>query len=147
MKSLSKSPYSSPLNFFLSLLILVLTFFTSSSVYGYGSGAPNTDGVCNSLIPGHGSRQGDRSPYKLLLHETGDGKIMVSLVANSQVTFAGFIVQARAEGDQGRLVDGQFTDLQPEGLTQAKSCPGGRAVRTTVNTSFRTPLTHHLFPL
>lgn len=110
----------------LQLLLFSLLIF-SDGVFGYSSGAPAKPNVCSSLIPGHGSRQGDRSPYKLFHNEDADGQIMVNLVANSQVTFAGFIVQARDAADLEKLVDGEFIPAK-RGLSQARSCLSGKSV-------------------
>lgn len=113
--------------FFLLLQLLISSVFFSSGVFGYSSGAPANSNICKTLIPGHGSRQGDRSPYKLFHNENAEGQIMVNLVANSQVTFAGFIVQARDAADLEKLVDGEFIPAK-KGLSQARSCLSGRSV-------------------
>ena len=68
--------------------------------------APNNKNVCTSLIPGHGNRQNAVSPYKLVHSENNDGQTVLNLVATSQVTFAGFIVQARDAEDLEKIIDG-----------------------------------------
>ena len=94
-------------------------------VFAYSSGAPMLNSVCTSLIPGHGSRQNAISPYKLIHNENMQGQIVVNLIATSQVTFAGFIVQTRDGNDPEKIIDGEFS--HSEG-TQAKSCPPGKNV-------------------
>lgn len=109
------------------LILLLAILFTNHHirlVTAYSSGAPNSKNVCTSLIPGHGSRQNAISPYKLIHSENVDGQIVINLVATSQVTFAGFIVQARDAENYDTIVDGEF--LRSEG-TQVKSCHSGKS--------------------
>ena len=108
-----------------SLVLLLGLSLSSSAVHAYSGGAPNTKNVCTSLIPGHGRRQNAVSPYKLIQSENTEGQIVVNLVATSQVTFAGFIVQARDASDPEKIVDGEF--VRPENA-QARSCLSGKSV-------------------
>lgn len=108
-----------------SCLFLLTLPVSIIQVSAYSSGAPNNKNVCTSLIPGHGSRQNAISPYKLFYNENADGQIVVNLVATSQVTFAGFIVQARDSDNLEKVIDGEF--VSSEG-TQVKSCNSGKSV-------------------
>ena len=95
---------------------------------GYSSGAPNSRKVCTSLIPGHGAKQTGSSPapYRLIVTDY-DNQIVVSLVATSQVTFAGFIVQARDANNESKIIDGDFTESEN---TQPKKCQSSNMVCT-----------------
>lgn len=103
-----------------AILLINITF-----AHGYGSGAPNSKKICSTLIPGHGSKQEAASPYKLIVTDS-NGQVKVNLVATSQVTFAGFIVQARLASDLDTIVDGSFEMSEN---TQAKDCANGKQVR------------------
>lgn len=111
------------------VLLAALLAYAVVGAGAYSSGAPNSKNVCNTLIPGHGSRQNAVSPYKLIHSESTDGQIVVNLVATSQVTFAGFIVQARDATDLERIIDGEFVGSEN---AQVKSCLTGKSVREFV---------------
>lgn len=127
------------------LILLLAILFTNHHirlVTAYSSGAPNSKNVCTSLIPGHGSRQNAISPYKLIHSENVDGQIVINLVATSQVTFAGFIVQARDAENYDTIVDGEF--LRSEG-TQVKSCHSGKSVSFQPLNFYHNPIRFILF--
>lgn len=94
----------------------------------YGSGAPNNRQVCTNMIPGHGTKQNTAtggSPYQLIVTDV-DGQVSLNLVATAQVTFAGFIIQARQVDDREKIIDGEFLESD-EG--QARDCLNGRKVK------------------
>lgn len=112
-----------------AIVIALATLLVPTPVDAYSSGAPNNRKVCTGMIPGHGTKQNTAtgsSPYQLIVTDV-DGQVSINLVATSQVTFAGFIIQARETDDREKIVDGEFLESD-EG--QARDCLNGRKVGT-----------------
>jgi len=113
------------------IALCVITLF-ASKVAGYGSGAPESEQICQDLTPKHGvDPQKASNPYQLSVDKANvkcEEQVRLT-ISGGNTPFKGFIVQGRKLGSQVPV--GKF---QPGENNKLLNC-GGIAGSTTTHTN------------
>jgi len=116
------------------IALCVITLF-ASQVAGYGSGAPESEQICQDLTPKHGvDPKTSPNPYKLSVDKpkVKAGEQVCLTISGGNVPFKGFISQGRKLGAQGPAAPvGKF---QPGENNKLLNC-GDIAGSTTTHTN------------
>lgn len=108
-----------------TVVITIVLCACASYVGSYPNGAPQ--GTCNDMVPRHGDivPQEDQSPFTVLpsmLKGSSGDKLKLMLGSQDNVSFAGFMLQARSPVLPGEPI-GTFTNL-PD-MAKALTCGSG----------------------
>jgi len=115
------------------IALCVITLF-ASKVAGYGSGAPESEQICQDLTPKHGvDPKTSNNPYQLSVDKQNvKAGEQIRLTISGSAPFKGFISQGRKLGAQGPAAPvGKF---QPGENNKLLNC-GGVAGSTTTHTN------------
>jgi hypothetical protein len=91
--------------------------------YGYSSGAPLSDEVCETLIPGHpAAPQKGASPYRIEVDKTAVAPLetVAVTISSDADAFKGFLAQGRKRGEDAP--EGRFLMDKNDGETKTLSC-------------------------
>ncbi|XP_039277082.1 putative ferric-chelate reductase 1 homolog isoform X1 [Nilaparvata lugens] len=98
-------------------LCMTLLALTTRHVTGYSNGAPTF--VCETMVPGHGvGPQTSTAPYTVTAQHAANeaGKVHVTVYSPTQDDFTGFLVQARPDPNNTRVI-GSFSAVPDNSKT------------------------------